>query len=119
MKKLFFAFALLLVVSSVVNAQTWVNGYVRNDGTQVSEHWRSSPNGNPYDNWSYPGNTNPYTGKVAQGNRDTYLQNYYGTSLSYSKSGLNTNSIWYSELKSGSSGYNNPYSNYYFYSNGR
>jgi hypothetical protein len=43
----------------------------------VKSHYRSSPDGNPYNNWSYPGNTNPYTGKVAKGNPSTYLKNYY------------------------------------------
>ncbi|WP_205513093.1 hypothetical protein [Longitalea arenae] len=40
------------------------------------------PDGNPYNNWSYPGNTNPYTGKVAGGDPDTYLSNYYNRSSS-------------------------------------
>jgi hypothetical protein len=33
--------------------------------------------GDPYNNYSFPGNTNPYTGKVAPGDPDTYLRNYY------------------------------------------
>jgi hypothetical protein len=55
----------------------YVRGYFRKDGTYVSPHYRSAPDGNPYNNWSYPGNVNPYTGKVAPGNPDTYLENYY------------------------------------------
>ena len=58
-------------------AQQWVNPYVRSDGTPVQGYWRSTPDGNPYNNYSYPGNTNPFTGKVAPGNPDTYLRNYY------------------------------------------
>jgi hypothetical protein len=54
-----------------------VKGYTRKDGTYVAPHMRSAPDGNPYNNWSYPGNTNPYTGKVAPGNPETYLDNYY------------------------------------------
>jgi hypothetical protein len=54
-----------------------VRGYTRKDGTYVSPHYRSAPDGNPYNNWSYPGNVNPYTGKVAPGNPDIYLENYY------------------------------------------
>ena len=57
-----------------------VNGYYRSNGTYVQPHYRSAPDGNPYNNWSYPGNTNPYTGKVAPGNPDTYLRNYYDRS---------------------------------------
>lgn len=53
-----------------------VRGYTRKDGTYVQPHWRSAPDGNPYNNYSFPGNTNPYMGKVAPGNPSTYLQNY-------------------------------------------
>jgi uncharacterized protein YgiM (DUF1202 family) len=59
------------------NSDVWVDGYTRSDGTTVQGHWRSAPNANPYDNYSYPGNTNPYAGKTATGNPDTYLRNYY------------------------------------------
>lgn len=71
----FLLFVLSIVVS--VDAQVHVKGYYRKDGTYVQPHWRSSPDGNPYNNWSYPGNVNPYTGKVAGGNSSTYLNNYY------------------------------------------
>jgi hypothetical protein len=67
----------LLVPSTYIDAAVKVNGYFRKDGTYVQPHYRSNPDGNPYNNWSYPGNTNPYTGEVAPGNPDTYLQNYY------------------------------------------
>ena len=46
----------------------------------MQPHYRSNPDNNPYNNWSYPGNTNPYTGETATGNPDTYLKNYYGNS---------------------------------------
>jgi hypothetical protein len=49
-----------------------VRGYTRKDGTYVQPHWRSRPDGNPSNNYSFPGNTNPYTGKVAPGNPSTY-----------------------------------------------
>jgi hypothetical protein len=58
-------------------AQVHVNGYYRSNGTYVLPYTRSSPDGNPYNNYSYPGNVNPYTGKVAPGNPDTYLDRYY------------------------------------------
>ena len=58
------------------SADVWVSGYYRKDGTYVMGHWRSSPDGNPYNNWSFPGNINPYIGKVATGNPETYLKNY-------------------------------------------
>lgn len=63
--------------SQIADAAVRVKGYYRKDGTYVSPHYRSNPDGNPYNNWSFPGNTNPYTGKVAPGDPDTYLRNYY------------------------------------------
>ncbi len=63
-----------------VDAAVRVNGYYRKNGTYVQPYYRSNPDGNPYNNWSFPGNTNPYTGKVASGNPDTYLNNYYNGS---------------------------------------
>ncbi|XWW46641.1 peptidoglycan-binding protein [Fibrella sp. USSR17] len=82
---------LLLLMLSVVEliAQVQVRGYYRKDGTYVQPHMRSSPDGNPYNNWSYPGNTNPYTGKTASGDPDTYLRNYYNRN-STSKSNSST-----------------------------
>lgn len=71
------ALIILSLFVSVVYADVWVNGYYKKDGTYVKGHWRSDPDGNPYNNWSFPGNTNPYTGKVAPGNPETYLKNYY------------------------------------------
>ena len=53
-----------------------VRGYYRKNGTYVRPHYRSNPDGNPYNNWSFPGNTNPYTGITATGNPSTYLRNY-------------------------------------------
>lgn len=46
----------------------------------MQPHYRSSPDGNPYNNWSFPGNVNSHTGKVASVNPGTYLRNYYGRS---------------------------------------
>jgi hypothetical protein len=72
---------ILSLFVSAVYADVWVNGYYRKNGTYVQGYWRSDPNGNPYDNWSFPGNVNPYTGKVATGNPETYLKNYYDSNV--------------------------------------
>jgi opacity protein-like surface antigen len=61
---------------AVAQAQVWVDPYTRKDGTYVSGHYRSNPDGNPYNNWSYPGNVNPYTGKQATGDPNRYLERY-------------------------------------------
>lgn len=49
--------------SSVAEAQVYVSGYTRRDGTYVAPHYRSSPNSTTADNYSTRGNVNPYTGK--------------------------------------------------------
>lgn len=40
-----------------------VKGYIRNDGTYVQPHVRTSPNSSSFDNYSTQGNSNPYTGQ--------------------------------------------------------
>lgn len=67
---------------STVLADQYVDGYYKSNGTYVNGYWRSSPDGNPYNNFSYPGNTNPYTGVTAGGNASTYLNNYYNNESS-------------------------------------
>lgn len=57
-----------------------VKGYYRKDGTYVRPHYRTAPDGNPYNNYSYPGNYNPNTGKITPGNPQTYLDRYYNRS---------------------------------------
>lgn len=45
----------------------WVDGYQREDGTHVEGHWRTAPDGDPTNNYSYPGNYNPNTGEITGG----------------------------------------------------
>ncbi|WP_249409180.1 hypothetical protein [Acinetobacter sp. NRRL B-65365] len=80
---------LLLSVSvfytSYLYAGVSVRGYYRSNGTYVSPHMRSSPDGHFYNNWSTAGNINPYTGKV--GTKTTpsvsgYTYNYTGVKAS-------------------------------------
>jgi hypothetical protein len=42
---------------------TYVHGYVRKDGTYVQGYHRTSPDSNPYNNYSTKGNLNPWTGQ--------------------------------------------------------
>ena len=53
---------LCLMVAGPAWADQFVNGYYRQDGTYVQPHFRSSPDRNPYNNWSVKPNVNPYTG---------------------------------------------------------
>ena len=78
MKKIF-AF-LLLAVSSISYADTYVNGYYRNDGTYVNGYTRSDSNSSNYDNYSTRGNYNPYTGSSGSRAEDYSPQAYnYGS----------------------------------------
>ena len=43
--------ALALLVPALVSAQVFVPGYLRRDGTYVQPHYRSYPDGNPYNNY--------------------------------------------------------------------
>ena len=52
-----------LAVSASVSAQVHVKGYTTKNGTYVAPHYRSAPDGNPYNNYSTRGNINPYTGQ--------------------------------------------------------
>ena len=91
MKKItLLAVALAVGWLGVAQAQVLVDPYLRRDGTYVDGLYRSNPDGNPYNNWSYPGNVNPYTGKEATGDPNRYLERYnnqgnrgYGNSPSY------------------------------------
>lgn len=61
---------LLLPAALAKGGSTYVKGYFRKNGTYVSPHYRSAPDGNAFNNWSTIGNVNPYTGK--EGTRDPY-----------------------------------------------
>lgn len=47
-----------------------VNGYFRRNGTYVSPHYQTNPNGTRDDNYSTRGNINPHTGKPGTKPRD-------------------------------------------------
>lgn len=76
MKSFVFIFIFLFSTLSVGVgfAETYVRGYTKKDGTYVEPHYRSSPDNNPYNNYSTKGNTNPYTGKKGTKNPDQYNQ---------------------------------------------
>jgi hypothetical protein len=64
--KYFVLAAWLLLVSvpiAYASGSHHVRGYITKNGTYVSPHWQTNPNGTTLDNWSHKGNYNPYTGK--------------------------------------------------------
>jgi len=67
-----------LIISPLVIADTWVNGYVRRDGAYVEGHYRQERNSTNLDNYSTQGNVNPYSGE--QGTR---ARDYSSEALNY------------------------------------
>ena len=71
MKKLFLLIVVCFLGGLVeADAQTYVSGYYRKDGTYVSGHYRSDRNSTNHDNYSTSGNYNPYTGSVGSVAKD-------------------------------------------------
>lgn len=66
-----------LLAATAAPAQVFVQGYTTKNGTYVAPHYRSAPDGNPYNNWSTVGNVNPYTGQL--GTRNPYPSSSYGS----------------------------------------
>lgn len=88
MKTLALVFATFTLLSGFAQADTYVNGYYRKNGTYVQPHYRSDSNDTKADNWSTKGNVNPYTGKT--GTKE-YNSGSYGND-SYGNRNSNTNS---------------------------
>ena len=65
-----------MVAFGISTADTWVNGYFKEDGTYVPGHWRSDPDGDPSNNWTTKGNSNPYTGKPGTKSVPSYNCSY-------------------------------------------
>jgi hypothetical protein len=77
----FFTLAALLTPIILEAGRVYVRGYYRKNGTYVRPHYRISPDGIPWNNYSYPGNYNPNTGKIAAGDPNKYLKRYYSSPL--------------------------------------
>ncbi|MFC1594103.1 hypothetical protein ACFL38_02125 [Candidatus Omnitrophota bacterium] len=59
--------AMIVGFVGIAKADVYVRGYTRSNGTYVSPHYRSNPDGIGSNNWSCCGNVNPYTGSVGTG----------------------------------------------------
>lgn len=70
--KIIIALALAASVAAPAMADEYVHGYARSDGTYVQPHYRSSPDGQQWNNYSTKGNVNPYTGQAGTQRDTTY-----------------------------------------------
>jgi hypothetical protein len=81
--------AVTCVASLSADADVYVRGHRRSNGSYVQPHYRSNPDGNFNNNWSTYPNVNPHTGSV--GTRRTpsysapthYFQSHRSPSLNY------------------------------------
>jgi hypothetical protein len=64
--------AMAVGMASEASADTYVRGYCKSNGTYVQPHYRSSPDGSAWNNWSTQGNINPYTGSFGTQNPWSY-----------------------------------------------
>ncbi len=79
-KLLFILFIGIAGCFSEASAQTYVNGYFRQDGTYVNGYYRSERNNTNLDNFSTSGNFNPYTGSIGSIAQDYSIEAYnYGS----------------------------------------
>ena len=63
---------LLAVSCGAFAGDVYVNGYTRSDGRYVEPYHRTTPDNNPFNNYSTQGNVNPFTGH--QGTVNPYPQ---------------------------------------------
>ena len=76
---IFTVVVIVLVATTVVNADIYVWGYHRSNGTYVQPHYRSNPDGNFYNNWSTYPNVNPHTGEIGTRHTPSYSDNFWRT----------------------------------------
>jgi hypothetical protein len=74
-----FCAALLIIANASVGiCDEYVRRYIRGDEAYVAAaHWRSSPDGNQYNDFGSFGNGNSYPDKVAPETPDRYVRPYY------------------------------------------
>ncbi len=86
MNKILSLIVMLSFTCTVAIADQYVNGYYNNNGTYVNGYYRTTPDNNPYNNYSTIGNTNPYTGQSGTVDPYSYNNSYNsrGSSSSYS-----------------------------------
>ena len=61
-------FSAISATPALAASSHYVRGFVTRNGTYVSPHRQTNPNGTKFGNWSTKGNINPYTGKAGTKN---------------------------------------------------
>jgi hypothetical protein len=67
--------AIVCVANLVAEADVYVGGHYRSNGTYVQPHYRSNPDGIINNNWSTYPNVNPHTGTIGT-RRSPKVSNY-------------------------------------------
>jgi hypothetical protein len=92
MRFILLVFLSLFFSTAVTAYDVSVNGYTRKDGTYVQPYHRTSPDSNPYNNYSTRGNTNPYTGQTGTVNPNGSSSSGSGYNYNYNNNtNLNNN----------------------------
>jgi hypothetical protein len=94
---------LVLVITTVADADVHVNGYYRGNGTYVQPHYRSDPDGLRSNNWSTYPNVNPRTG--VRGSRHLSTEDFSNISLQNKPTNL---PVYPSGIPGHSSSWNEP-----------
>lgn len=82
MRTIVIAAAALVMVTLPALAQGYhyVEGYSRQNGTEVAPHYQTNPDSSRTNNWSSQGNTNPFTGQAGTQNPNANPGSMYGPS---------------------------------------
>ena len=74
--KILVSLTVICAVALPAHADVHVRGYLRSDGTPVTSHYRSNPDGDLSNNWSTYPNVNPYTGVIGTKRISSYSPSY-------------------------------------------
>ena len=86
--------AIVCAIALPADAAVRVSGYFRSNGTYVSPHYRSNPDGNFRNNWSTYPNINPYTGVTGTRRTPSYSGGYSWRTPSYSTRSYSSGYSW-------------------------
>ncbi len=67
------AVLLFIAAPTLAQSEQWIEGYYRKDGTYVEGHYRTRPDGDPYNNYSSPRNPGGATGSERAGFGNAYI----------------------------------------------